>query len=165
MKIEEANAAQTVFALFYAIMWGAIANVWPRWRAFDWALVRLPQERALPRCFLSLALLNLCPIIFFIFVLLWLKDYKLQGCWLQIAWTLFVIMLQPFAVIGFYWVWMSIVQRFPTLFYPDDRKGNDHKGRYDKLSEDDLDSGFAFSNFVVGLVYIMVPFLLMMIFT
>lgn len=162
MKIEF-NAAQTVFALFYAIMWGSLANVWPRWRAFDWTLIKRPEERALYRCLLSLALLNLCPIVFFIIVLLWLNDCTLQGCWLQIGWTLFVIMLQPFAEIGFYWFWISLVQWRAKWFYPDDVRDPRYEGRYKGLSKDDLSSEFAALNCVFGLVYVIVPFVLLLI--
>jgi len=30
---------QQVFMLFFAITWGALANVQPRWKAFQWPLL------------------------------------------------------------------------------------------------------------------------------
>lgn len=164
MKIEF-NAAQTVFALFYAIMWGSLANVWPRWRAFDWALIKRPEDRALYRCLLSVALLNLCPIVFFIFALLWLRNCTLQGCSVRIGWTLFVVMLQPFAEVGFYWLWISFVQWRSKWFYPDSVCDPQRKDdRYKGLSKDDLSSEFAALNCVIGLLYVIVPFVLLLVF-
>jgi hypothetical protein len=146
------NAAQTVFALFYAITWGALANVWPRWRAFDWALIEPEGCRAFRRCILSLVLLNVSPIAFFIVVFLSFNDWKLEGSPWSIGCKLFVIMLQPFVLVGFYWLWVSIVQRFKELFYPDNLGQ-----RYAGIKEYDLDPGSAGLNFLFGLIYVIGP--------
>ena len=48
---------QQVFMLFYAIFWGAIANVQPRWKPFQWHLFfAVPQARR--RAIAALVLLN-----------------------------------------------------------------------------------------------------------
>lgn len=151
MKVDF-NAAQTVFALFYAIMWGSLANVWPRWRAFDWTSINQERDRTIRRCILSLVLLNGFPIIFFIVVFLCLNDWKLQGSPLSIGCKLFVIMLQPFVLFGFYWLWVSIVQRFTKSFYPPD--GLD---RYPGIRRGDLDRESAGLNLLFSLIYAIGP--------
>src|SRR5260370_14776177 len=58
------DSLQTVFMLFFAISWGAVANVQPRWHAFQWPLFfRVRQARH--RCLVAFALLNLLPMIYF----------------------------------------------------------------------------------------------------
>jgi hypothetical protein len=118
MQDQILNPCQQVFALFYAIMWGALANVWPRWRAFDWSLVVHKDQRAVPRCLLSVGMLNALPILFFVLVLLWLREWRLDGAWWSIGMKLVAIMIQPFALVGFYWLWAAIIQRFRNRFYP-----------------------------------------------
>src|SRR3970040_2162923 len=55
---------QQVFMLFYAIFWGAIANVQPRWKPFQWHLFfAVPQARR--RAIAAFGLLNVLPLIFF----------------------------------------------------------------------------------------------------
>lgn len=155
MKIEP-YTVQTIFALFYAIMWGSLANVWSRWRAFDWSLTAMPNGRAQTyrRAFLSLGLLNILPIVFFICVWLCLKDWRLEESLLSIGCKLLVTMLQPLALFGFYWMWISIVQWCTKTFYP----GNVSSSyRYKGLSDDDLNPTFACRNFCFGLGYIVVP--------
>lgn len=148
------NAAQTVFTLFYAIMWGALANVWPRWKAFDLSLVAYPGNRAVQRWLLSFGLLNAVPIAFFVLILFRLQYWRLDPCWWPTTGKLLVVMLQPFALIGFYWVWASILARFRNVFYPATIK----KFRYPGLCEEtDLDSKRALPNFLFGLLYIFVP--------
>ena len=149
------NPSQQVFALFYAIMWGTLANVWPRWRAFDWAQVVRPGERAITvgRCLLSILMLNALPILFFVLVFMWLEDWVLDGTWWQMGYKLVAIMIQPFTLVGFYWVWTSIIQCFRPCFYPTilDPK------LFPNLNEHDLDRKGALPNFVFGLLYVLVP--------
>ncbi len=152
--MEPLNAAQTVFALFYAIMWGALANVWPRWKAFDLSLVAYPGNRAVRRWLLSFGLLNAIPIAFFVLILFRLRCWRLDAQWWPTAGKLSVVMLQPFALIGFYWVWVSILERFPTVFYPEQPERQHYPGL---CKETDLDRRRAFPNFVFGLLYIAIP--------
>ena len=149
------NVYQTIFALFYAIMWGGLTNVWPRWRAFDWSLGAVdPEERPIRRCLLAIAVLNLVPIIFFIIVLFVLHYWRFdEWRWLT-GIKVFTVMLQPFALIGFYWIWVSVVQRWRRTFYPGWLDRND---RYRNLSEEDLDRRRASTSFCVGCFYVLIP--------
>jgi hypothetical protein len=151
------NPSQEVFALFYAIMWGSLANVWPRWKAFDWTLVFKKGDGVitLRRVTLSIVVLNALPILFFIIALHRLDHWRLEGGWWCIGIKLFIIMLQPFAIVGFYWLWVSIVQLFKATFYPVPLTS-----AYRTLSENeehDLGREWATPNLVFGLLYIVGP--------
>jgi hypothetical protein len=147
------NAAQTVFSLFYAITWGALTNVWPRWRAFDWSLTKIDSERRYVwrRCVLSVSLLNIVPILFFVIVFVQLGSWKSNSPqWL--AWLrLFFSMLQPFFLIGVYWVWVAVVQRFRSKFYPKPLTD------WYTLQESELQQTFAGRNFFAALLYMIIP--------
>lgn len=147
------NAAQSVFTLFYAVTWGALANVWPRWQAFHWSLIGTSKQQALQRSILSLVLLNIVPLIFFIVVFLFLNQWRLEGSWWSIFGDLLIIMLQPFVLYGFYMFWVSIVQRYSKTFYPDPLD----KDLYPGIRRHDLSREFACRNLLAGLTYIMVP--------
>jgi len=152
--------AQQVFALFYAIMWGTLANVWPRLKPFDWAQAFHPDHRkvTLRRCFLSLVMLNILPILLFVVVFIWLGSWKLDGTWPRLGTKLAIVMVQPFALIGFYWVWTAIIQRFKQGFYPDD------ESLYPDLDPNiDLDPKMARPNLIVGLIYACGPLLALLI--
>ncbi|SRR5258706_9176283 len=157
MRVISVNPSQEVFALFYAIMWGTLANVWPRWRAFDWARIGSPGEHTVPRCALSVFMLNVLPILFFVVVFMELSNWTLDGWWRTIG-KLIVIMIQPFALVGFYWIWCSILERFRASFYP---------AKLDPaifpLKPTDLDRKFALNNLIAGLAYVLIPTIILTI--
>ncbi len=161
IKNDFLNSAQTIFALFYAIMWGTLANVWPRWRAFDWA-AKHDKKRAIYRSTLSLIVLNLIPILFFIFVSLRLGywTFEKQSCSV-IWWKLFVIMSQPFVLIGLYKIWVATVQLFRKTFYPIMLSKSD---KCSGIRPEELDPKYAIGNYLTGVLYIILP-LCMLYFT
>jgi hypothetical protein len=60
----KADSLQNIFMVFFAILWGALATVQPRWRAFRWPLIfRVPKVGY--RLALAILLLNVAPIIYF----------------------------------------------------------------------------------------------------
>ena len=154
IEIKFLNAAQTLFALFYAITWGALTSVWPKWRAFDWALINEPGERACPRGILSLAFFNILPLIFFSGGLFFLNNWVLQGGKISIGIQIILIALQSLTLFGFYRIWVSIVQCCTNTFYPEKPFG---KGsRYIGLKPE-LDRKYACNNLRFGLVYLIAP--------
>lgn len=157
--MEPMNTSQTVFALFYAIMWGALANVYPRWKAFDLSLTAYPGGHAGRRWLLSFLLLNFVPILYFVSIQFVLNDWRLYSTDSRTFLKLIVILLQPFALIGFYWVWTAIVQKFRATFYPQPLTPPDSKspGQYSQMGEEDLESRRARPNLLFGLMYILVP--------
>jgi len=61
---------QQVFMLFFAIFWGAVASVQPRWKAFQFPLMFHPQlSNVFMRVILAIFLLNLLPILYFGYIL------------------------------------------------------------------------------------------------
>jgi|SRR5579863_590471 len=152
MTIQSLNPLQEVFSLFYAITWGSLTNVWPRWKAFDWSSIPNEGGMAVRRCLLSILMLNALPIAFFIVVFYLLGGWVLGGGW-RMAAKLAVVLVQPFVLIGFYWLWCSIVQRFRASFYPQPLTED-----YPSLREAyDLDRKRAATNLRFGLVYVLGP--------
>jgi hypothetical protein len=147
------NVAQTIFALFYAITWGMLANVWPRWHAFDVTLKVKEGSIALKRWWISFGLLNLAPILSFIVIFMALKSWRLSGPTWWDGIQLLVVMFQPFTFVGFYWIWISIVQGCRDTFYPKPLSDAYHHLR----EESDLDPQLAKTNFFWGLGYVLIP--------
>jgi hypothetical protein len=154
------NVAQTVFTLFFAIFWGTIANVWPRWKPFHWALV--PKfRRTSARAALSFVLLNLLPIIFFTFILNILSassTVKLsQGFWKLLMLTVPSI-IPAIGIFGIYRIWITIVVAFPTSFYYTNAEllkisKTEPEPTIDTLK---LENHSWFSNLFFGLLYLVI---------
>jgi hypothetical protein len=102
------STAPQIFMLFFAICWGTAANAQPRWKAFDWSLVA-EDAPSLRRCFLSFALLNLLPILYFAAVLIWLESWTTSPPSRFVQWLSYVAAVLPaLSAFGFYRLWMSI---------------------------------------------------------
>jgi hypothetical protein len=129
------SAIQTVFMVFYAIFWGGIFGVLPRWKAFQFPLVCkfLP---ATCRVALSILVLNILPILFFgyVMVVLGFREQAHDVTWSREIHDLFVGaprlspwlaslnyvisgVLPAFAIFGFYRIWLGIVESRPNHFY------------------------------------------------
>ena len=150
------NMSQTVFALFYAIVWGTLANAWPRWRAFDLSLAKNKEERPsiFWRWLLSFFLLNICPMLLFILIFIVLRGWQLCGQNMIIAGKLLVIMLQSLTLVGIYWIWIGILQTYRSKFYPANLDGQIY---HNLCEEQDLNQKYAEINFLGGLGYLVFP--------
>jgi hypothetical protein len=100
-------------------------------------------------------MLNLFPIIYFIFVLFRLACWNLEGSCERIAFKIFIIMLQPFVLFGFYWVWVAIIKWCSGIFYPP--KPLDCRQYPNLLEERDLNPANAWKILFVGIIYIGLP--------
>jgi hypothetical protein len=111
---------QTVFMLFFAIMWGAVANVQPRWKAFQWPLLCRGLRPVKFRVALSVLLLNILPIVYFGWTMLLLGEqcYKV-GVWnVGSVFRLTLHGVVPaFAAFAFYRTWLGIIELKPTWYY------------------------------------------------
>jgi hypothetical protein len=160
------NEAQTVFLLFFAISWGIVSNVLPRWKPFHYAMwwhegFWQPTRRILA----AFALLNLVPWLLFILILVWLRgdpfakeDWTFANASLLMARAILPGMV-PF---GCYRLWMAMVQTWPSVFYatnqqqvPEDFRAKEGS----PPSEPDTESlrlrlPGARSNFWFGVVYV-----------
>lgn len=113
------NVPQQLFAIFFAIFWGTSSNVWPRWKPFQWPLI-FRSGRVFARVALSVVVLNLLPLAFFIWALRSLAgkvpasafDTFGSACC-----TVLPAVVPAFAVFGFYRLWLSIVEARTTWFY------------------------------------------------
>lgn len=110
---------QQVFMIFFAIFWGTVANVQPRWKAFQFPLMfKLPNVCC--RVQLSILLLNLLPIVYFGYVL-WFTYGRgptdTDTKFLVVAKVLIQGILPAFGMFGFYRMWLGIVELRPELFY------------------------------------------------
>jgi hypothetical protein len=169
----EIEALQTVFMVFYAIFWGAIANAQPRWKAFQWPLVfkkKFPQPRR--RALVALLVLNILPLFFFAYGM-----WALYGRGPTVASPLagslhyFIRGVVPaFAVFGLYRFWLAVVELYPAYFYAASMKDIDEKYHHveptyrHKLDERkgpvvDLGPDTGWMNFLFGLGYVIVGLL------
>lgn len=174
---DQLNSAQTAFAVFYAFVWGNVANALTRWKAFAWGHLAAPDNEE-PRAYfagtwrriwLSFLLLNALPVLVFGGVLVWLSDpaWSVERDWLTASGKLAAAATIAFTNFGFYRIWMAIVQYRWRSFY-DDPAGNrqcpdthddnrqppkQHDKRHD-LGPDDLDTRWARPNLLAGIAYI-----------
>jgi len=116
---------QTVFMVFYAIFWGAIFNVLPRRKPFDWPLAfqrfQHGYRKAWKRVWLSVALLNILPLIFFGYVMWALNGQAPPDHPLLLRITVIVVrgVVPAFAILGIYRIWLGITEWWPHCFYPE----------------------------------------------
>lgn len=121
---------QEVFMLFFAIFWGATANVQPRWKAFQFPLIFTSGLRwnVLRRVCFAVILLNLIPVVYFGYIL---YSTSLPGrgpaesdtMILVVAKILIQGVVPALGMFGIYRLWLATVELKPGLFYkskPDD---------------------------------------------
>lgn len=112
------NETQTVFAIFFAIFWGAVANVQPRWKAFQLPLIEFAPVRR--RVLLSVTFFNLLPLLFFGWTL-WILVGPAASPINWTGWTVARLVLRgvipAIATFGFYRLWLGIVECHSSLFY------------------------------------------------
>ncbi len=119
--IDQFQMDQLVFMLFFAIFWGAIANVQPRWKAFQFPLMFKPKLRnVLRRVVLAILLLNLLPIVYFGYIL-WATHGRgpmpADSTFLAITKILIQGILPAFGIFGLYRAWLGIIELRPSWFY------------------------------------------------
>lgn len=109
------------FALFYAIFWGAVANVQPKWKAFHWPLCFIKttaRKYVIKRIGLSIILLNVVPIIYFGLIVHLLRSVGLGTAADVSARNLACYGIVPaFAVFGFSRAWLATMEYSPNTFY------------------------------------------------
>jgi hypothetical protein len=154
------NLSQQVFVVFYAILWGTLANALPRWKAFDTGNWRR-YERARRRFYWSTLCLDILPVIYF--SLLWFAFlnrplWNLVGCgWPETAKSVVKIVavgLSALAPFGFYRVWLFRVQRNPDHFYPPECSEEWTQSGLHINRQVDLNRSGANPNLCFGLLYI-----------
>jgi len=105
------SVAQNVFTLFYAIFWGFVSEVSPRWKAFNWP-VALKLKRTCRRTILSMLFFVTAPIaIFFCFFNLFrweTRDYFL---------SVVPALVAAHAPFGLYRLWIGVMESAKHSFY------------------------------------------------
>ncbi|MFN0135682.1 MAG: hypothetical protein ACKVS9_06130 [Phycisphaerae bacterium] len=126
------NPSQTVFMLFFAIFWGALANVQPRWKAFQFPLCRCVRPQVWRRCALAIVLLNLVPLGYFLF-LMWVLSGVSEGT----TWRHLLLGIIPaFGVFGLYRFWLAAIEFSPQSFYKSKRVSDgDSSAKTDGLEQ------------------------------
>lgn len=156
------NTTQQIFTLFYAIFWGVTVSAQSKWKAFHFTFFMRKCQVTL-RIILSIILLNIIPILYFTKILMILNNCKSN---ILSPSLIFKGIIPAFAILGFYRIWISIIEFFPTLFYRID----DENGLYpSKDVEPTLESlnipldnnhiKSACMNLLFGLIYIIISYL------
>ena len=163
----EVESLQTVFMLFYAIFWGAIANAQPRWKAFQWPLIsEMPQVKH--RVWTAVLVLNVLPLCFFAYGM-WALYGRGPTNTTPLSGSLHYIIrgvVPAFAVFGIYRLWLAILELNPSYFYAADPEKVDEKYRhveptYRHRLDDrkgpvvDLGEDAGWANFRAGLIYVL----------
>ncbi|MGH7779134.1 MAG: hypothetical protein ACREQR_04820 [Candidatus Binataceae bacterium] len=141
--------AQQVFILFFAIFWGGIASVYGRYKPFGW----LSGERNSVRTIVAVVLLDIVPIIYFVFVLWVLQSspWQIAGWGIWGATRIGFAVLAAFGIFGPYRIWAGLVQSFTCIFYDECRIA-----RMRSREPDDVNSELATGNFVSGVAYLVI---------
>ena len=113
------TTTQSIFVVFFAVFWGALASVQGRWKMFHWPFISHPHVRH--RLVLSMLLANVAPIAFFAVVFFCLRNTLATSPNRWTGWeTACQILggiLPAFAVFGFYRLWLGIVDWKRKWFY------------------------------------------------
>jgi hypothetical protein len=124
MDTSKLGVLQTIFLVFYAIFWGGIFNVQARWKAFHWPLIfhcyKFPQ--ATRRLVLSILILNVVPVVYFVYAMAVLGTELPDHLPLEIALLTYVRpVVGAFAIFGIYRIWLAIIEGRPNCFYASKR--------------------------------------------
>ena len=106
------NISQQIFTVFFAIVWGTMANVQPRWKPFHWSLAFYFRPAA-NRLVLSILVFNILSIAFFVWTLSVLGNPFTASIPVQILRGI----LPSFAPFGFYRVWIAAIEWKTSWFY------------------------------------------------
>lgn len=154
---------QDVFIVFFAIFWGLIANVQPRWKAFQWPLV-FRLKVVFKRVLLAFFVMNILPVVYFGLTLWVINNHPVAG----LIGLVFQGVLPAFGMFGLYRLWLAIVEFKPSWFYM--RESNDipepyrhveptyrlswNEPKVNNLPIVDLAEGAWFGNLLAALFYL-----------
>jgi hypothetical protein len=159
--MESLTASQSIFVVFFAIFWGAIFNVQSRWRMFQ-PILRFRHIRR--RLLLSILVVNVAPIVFFVWAFYSLKGGSsgvppAQWGLSETFRVLLAGVLPAFAIFGFYRLWMGIAELLPQAFYESaSQQRNDLKGIDPTIEELHLDHPHKWWNLLFAVVYFIIAF-------
>lgn len=115
LNLDRINDAQAVFTIFFAIFWGFIGNVQPKWKAFHWPHIK--NRKVVKRLVLSAFLLNFCPVIYFASAMHALSEFNAPWTFSGSVAISVAAIGGAFAIFSFYHFWIGIVEYFSGCFY------------------------------------------------
>jgi hypothetical protein len=113
------NDTQQIFCIFFAISWGLVGNVQPRWKPFNYAVASIFRP-AFYRFFISTFFFNILPFFYF-GLALWRLSF-VENCLNHMIDYLNLVaqgFLPAFALFSFYHFWIAIIEKWPECFYGD----------------------------------------------
>jgi hypothetical protein len=121
MKVEfQLTSYQVTFTVFFAIAWGAITNVQPRWKPFEAAIRDAKTKK---RWWLSFRWFNAAPVLYYVAMInvlmlnVWSRAAALErNAWLQSV-VLAACVVAAGAVFGFYRCWLGEVEKNADEYY------------------------------------------------
>ncbi len=119
------NDSQQIYAVFYAIFWGGIFNVLSRWKPFNFGLISHKRKNIKKlirkRIGLALIIFNVLPIIYFGTIFYILGEQNIcevqKKYWYYMVSIVLSGIIPAFAILGFYRLWLGIVEKWPKTFY------------------------------------------------
>jgi len=113
--MDSPNTLQTIFMVFYAIFWGVVANAQPKWRAFNWP-VASQYVRTRRRLALSLVILNLVPIVYFVPIFLALHGIAIAQAF-QAGVQVFLAIVAANAPFAVHRLYIAFLEFSPDRYY------------------------------------------------
>src|SRR3990172_4153557 len=117
---------QTIFMVFYAILWGVVANAQPKWRAFNWPVAGT-YSRPRRRVALAILVLNVAPILYFLGVFFLLRHVCVDERLVEIPGLrilpiraiaqVFLAVVPANAPFALYRIWIALLERNPDTYY------------------------------------------------
>lgn len=174
------NDAQQIYAVFYAIFWGAVFNVLGRWKPFNFGLIFDKEVKHVSRrILLSLLILNIFPILYFasIFYILGFKGKLCEQQWKSLSEVFEMVLsgvIPAFGIIGFYHLWLYFIERKPRKYYinshlipckykPYHNAAYEAEPGLEKLGIEPSNKHTKCKNLFAGLFYILLGFLIVLL--
>jgi len=108
------NQAQTIFALFFGLYFATVVGLAGRLEAFDTASMFMGRWRAWLRFSVSVVLLIVLPVLYFVWVYRWLE---IPPCIPVTFWNMLALLALSLCVFGFYrFSWGFLLLKFRNAF-------------------------------------------------
>jgi len=108
------NQAQTIFALFFGLYFATVLGLTGRLEAFDTASMFMGRGRAWLRFLVSVVLLIVLPVLYFVCVYHWLET---RSCIPITFWNVLALLALSLCIFGFYrFFWGFLLLKFRNAF-------------------------------------------------
>src|SRR2546427_9980022 len=109
------SIASQIFALFFAVLYGALFTISDRWRPF---FIRHDSREGWYRAAMATGCLGVCPVLYFVFAFEIMLGVA-GSTWVQLVIAVYAVA----PLVAFYFVWLWIILRDPKKAYSPSEQG------------------------------------------